>query len=226
MGIVIGAKPESSFADPLGLLSDCHRRIEKFLQTLMLIVTQVQDATTLADRERNEENEGGGVHLTYDSAALNDDQRHALEAALRYFREAAPRHTRDEEESLFPKLRDSGDAAAQTALAAIDALEADHDRADAGHAEVERLGQKWLDEARLTRAETASLRALLENLQGLYQKHIAIEDTQIFPLAGQVLDAVTIKAVGQEMAARRGLNLDTLPDLKLRCPTRRAGTGE
>jgi iron-sulfur cluster repair protein YtfE (RIC family) len=223
MGIVIGAKPESSFADPLGLLSDCHRRIEKFLQTLVLIVTQVQDATAIADRERKEEDEGGGVHLPYDSTALSEDQRHALEVALRYFREAAPRHTRDEEESLFPKMRACGGAEARATLAAIDALEADHDRADEGHAEVERLGCKWLAEGQLTRHEIAGLREFLEGLQSLYQKHIKIEDTQIFPLAGEVLDAPTIRAVGQEMAARRGIDLDALPDLKLRCPTRRTG---
>ena len=214
MGIVIGAKPESSFADPLGLLSDCHRRIEKFLQTLLLIVTQVQDATAITDREQNKE---------ADCGTLNEDQRHALEVALRYFREAAPRHTRDEEESLFPKMRACGGAEARAAFAAIDALEADHDTADKGHAEVDRLGRKWLAEGRLTRQEIAGLREIIESLQSLYQRHIKIEDTQIFPLAGEVLDAPTIQAVGEEMAARRGIDLDKLPDLRLRCPTRRAG---
>ena len=36
---------------------------------------------------------------------LADDARNSLETALRYFREAAPKHTADEEESLFPRLR-------------------------------------------------------------------------------------------------------------------------
>jgi hypothetical protein len=31
MPIVIGAKRESDFTDPIGMLSDCHRRIEMFL---------------------------------------------------------------------------------------------------------------------------------------------------------------------------------------------------
>jgi hypothetical protein len=39
---------------------------------------------------------------------LNEEQRGAFEAALRYFREAAPKHTADEEESLFPRLRRIG----------------------------------------------------------------------------------------------------------------------
>ena len=32
MPITIGAAPEGSFAEPLRLLSDCHRRIERFLE--------------------------------------------------------------------------------------------------------------------------------------------------------------------------------------------------
>lgn len=197
MGIILGAKPESSFADPLGLLSDCHRRIEKFLQNLRMIVGQAK----------------GG--------ALSGEQSQALEIALRYFREAAPRHTRDEEESLFPQIRLSDSAEAQTALKAIDKLEADHDQADAAHVEVERLGQKWLADGQISSEETACLSEVLQSLQALYQRHIEIEDTQIFPLAGKLLGAETIARVGREMAERRGINLDTLPDLKLRCPTRR-----
>ncbi len=197
MAIQIGAKPESSFAEPLGLLSDCHRRIEKFLHTLMVVT----------------ERAAGGT--------LDAEQRQALEVALRYFQEAAPRHTRDEEESLFPKLRALDDPRAREALAAMDALEADHDAADIGHAQVDRLGRRWLAVGTLPPPETVQLAETLQRLQALYKQHIAVEDTRVFPLAAQVLDAAAIRAVGREMAERRGLNLDTLPDLKLHCPTRR-----
>ncbi|HEY3332159.1 MAG TPA: hemerythrin domain-containing protein [Capsulimonadaceae bacterium] len=204
MGIVIGAKPDRSFADPLGLLSDCHRRIEKFLETLILIVTDARSNTT-----------PDGCF------ALADDSKHPLEVALKYFREAAPRHTRDEEESLFPKLRASTNGAARAALAAVDALEADHDRADLGHVEVERIGQQWLADGRITGGDIDTMQTVLSELQSLYQAHIVIEDTKIFPMAALVLDEVTIAGVGREMAERRGINLDTAPDLKLRCPTQR-----
>jgi len=188
-----------------------------------VIVEQARDSAQIEDRERVEENEGGGVHLSIGRAALTAEQRQALEVALRYFREASPRHTRDEEESLFPKLRACGDGAAQDALDAVEALEADHDRAEAGHAEVEHLGRTWLAEGGLTRKETARMADVLQSLQSLYRKHIRIEDTQIFPLAAKVLDAPTIQAIGREMAERRGINWDALPDLKPRCPTRRGG---
>lgn len=221
MGIVIGAKPESSFADPLGLLSDCHRRIEKFLQTLIRVVTQVQESIEIADRERKEENEGGGVHVPVESSSLSADQRSALETALRYFREAAPRHTRDEEDSLFPKMRESDSDDAKRALAAIATLEADHTAADIGHAEIERLGSKWLADGAITRRDLENMREILANLQSLYQHHLEVEDKQVFPLAAQCLDPATVQRIGREMADRRGINLDTLADLKLRCPTKR-----
>jgi len=34
MAIQIGAKPDSGFDDPIGMLKDCHRRIERFLGIL------------------------------------------------------------------------------------------------------------------------------------------------------------------------------------------------
>jgi HEAT repeat protein len=61
---------------------------------------------------------------------LTDDARAALESALRYFRESAPKHTADEEESLFPRLRELQDPAIEKALATLDALEADHRKAN------------------------------------------------------------------------------------------------
>jgi len=78
MPVQIGA-PAHNFSDPTGLLSDCHRRIEMFLRVLE------------------------GVALVIDRP-LTGESRSALESALRYFREAAPKHTADEEESLFPRL--------------------------------------------------------------------------------------------------------------------------
>ena len=36
---------------------------------------------------------------------LTNEVRAALETALRYFKEAASKHTADEEESLFPRLK-------------------------------------------------------------------------------------------------------------------------
>lgn len=195
MSIQIGAKPESSFNDPLGLLSDCHRRIEKFLDTL-IAVTQEANGDALSER-----------------------QKEALEVALRYFEKAAPLHSQDEEASLFPLLRSAGEEARQ-AFVAIDALESQHREADMAHAEIDRLGRKWLAEVTLPPDETETLRTSLTELREMYRGHIAVEDTQIFPLAGKVLARPALANVGREMARRRGLDPDNLPSIS-RCQVRK-----
>jgi hemerythrin-like domain-containing protein len=180
MAIQIGSKPSPTFEQPLELLSDCHRRVETFLRALIVVAEQAK----------------GG--------ALDTHHREALETALRYFREAAPKHTADEEESLFPRMRALGDAATRGALAKIDALEADHVTAKRGHDIVEQLGQKWLRDGALKSEETQQLIVTLRELQAIYEQHIAIEDNEVFPLAAKVVPADKLAEVGKEMAARRG----------------------
>jgi hemerythrin-like domain-containing protein len=175
MPIQIGQKRESDFSNPLGLLSDCHRRIERFLGILVQI--------------------GGQV----DRGPLAADERSAIGRALAYFRSSAPRHTADEEESLFPRLRASG------ALDRITALEADHDQAAADHRAVHELFTDWLAKGSLSVERSAQLRAALRRLEDLYARHIAIEDQELFPLAASMLGAGDLTAIGLEMAARRGV---------------------
>jgi hemerythrin-like domain-containing protein len=191
MPIQLGAAPEHGFDSPLGLLSDCHRRIERFLQQLLRVV----NAQTVKPGE-----------------ALTAEQRIALTMALRYFREAAPMHTRDEEESLFPRLRATNAQAASALMNEVAVLEADHDAADNLHAEVERLGNRWLTEGRLPVSELARLWDHLAELSATYRRHIAMEDTQLFPLAAKLLTPEEQKDMGREMAVRRGLMLpDAVP---------------
>jgi hemerythrin-like domain-containing protein len=184
MPIVIGAKQESSFNDPIGLLGDCHRRVERFLAVLVHVAAQAH------------------------GEPFTGEQRAAWDAALRYFRDAAPKHTADEEESLFPRLRNMDRADVNALLARVDGLEQDHVRAGAGHAEVDRLGLAWLANGRLSQEEAARLTAVLAELSELYRAHIAIEDTEVFPVAAEALSASDREAIGSEMAARRGRSLN------------------
>jgi hemerythrin-like domain-containing protein len=179
MPIMIGAKPESSFQDPIGLLNDCHRRIERFLSVLVKVAGQAH------------------------GQPLSDEQRTALETALRYFREAAPKHTADEEQSLFPRLRQAGQPEALAALEQVEMLERDHAYADRGHAEVDRLGRLWLAEGALTPSDAARLSSVLSELSALYERHIRIEEREVFPVAARVLAGSERAAIGGEMEARR-----------------------
>jgi hemerythrin-like domain-containing protein len=181
MPIVIGAKPESNFADPIGLLTDCHRRVERFLSVLVQVGAQAH----------------GGP--------LTDEQRTALETSLRYFREAAPKHTADEEQSLFPRLRALDRPELEAVLAKVDSLEKDHTEAEKSHAEVDRLGQAWLAAGSLTPADAERFSLLAGGLADLYRDHIALEEREVFPVAAAVLGKPERDAMGGEMAARRGL---------------------
>jgi hemerythrin-like domain-containing protein len=187
MPIVIGGKRESDFTDPIGLLGDCHRRIVRFLHVLVALATQ---------------HKGG---------PLSDEERTQLATSLRYFREAAPKHTADEEESLFPRLRRLDRPDIDAVLARIDSLEQDHECADRSHAEVDLLGTLWLTDGRLSPEDAARLEWLVGQLDALYRHHIGQEDTEVFPFAASTLSQDDRDAIGREMAARRGLNGALVP---------------
>lgn len=177
MPVQIGTRVHS-FSDPTGLLSDCHRRIEMFLGTLGKVADEFEHP-------------------------LVDDTRVALESALRYFREAAPKHTADEEDSVFPRLRQSHDTEVKAALATLDALEQDHRRADSLHARVDVLGQQWLRDGQLSCAEAQQFREAVAELACIYEKHIRIEDDLVFPIAGRIFSQAEKATIAAEMSHRR-----------------------
>ncbi len=179
MLIKIGARPDHAFDEPLGLLSDCHRRIEHFLETLVRAVDAPNDG------------------------ALDRRQQADVETALTYFAKAAPKHTADEEQSLFPRLRASRDPEARAAVETVDRLERDHMVADTHHRAVDSLFRQWIAEHRLDAASRGELREHLADLTAIYRAHIAVEDRELFPVAGRLLSRDELAAVGREMSARR-----------------------
>lgn len=181
MPITIGHTTSHGFDQPLGLLSDCHRRIEFFLGAMQTV------AATDQGRE------------------LAASSRGALEQASRYFALAGPRHTADEEQSLFPRLRTLSDRRVTACLSTMDALEADHRQAETWHVVVDTLVQRWLTVGTLSAESTAMLVASLASLRTLYARHIAIEDHDLFPVAGEVLSPPDLESIGREMAGRRGV---------------------
>ena len=183
MPIQIGTKAKH-FSDPTGLLSDCHRRIEMFLGTL-------------------------GAAADLSGRQLRDDERRALEAALRYFREAAPKHNADEEESLFPRLRAVSTPEVGLVLEKISRLEQEHHWAAPLHSEVDRLGQLWLCDGQLSGDQAQAFRVAIGELDSMYRTHIEYEDQVLFPLATRILTPAQQADMAQEMAKRR--NLSTTP---------------
>ena len=175
MAIQIGAKPDSGFDDPLGMLKDCHRRVEHFLHILCVVA----------------ERAAGG--------ALSDEQAAAVQAALQYFRVGGKRHTADEEESLFPRLR--ADLSAE--FAELARLESDHRSADDLHAAAENLYSQWIANGHLSSEEERQLIAGTQQLKRLYEAHIQVEENVVFPRAAELLDDEIIATIGREFRARR-----------------------
>jgi hemerythrin-like domain-containing protein len=176
MGIQIGARPDCGFEDPLGMLKDCHRRVERFLQILWLVARQAQ------------------------GRACTDEERFAVESAFSYFRTGGQRHTADEEESLFPRLRA---VSAADAFKELDALESDHDAANRLHDDLESLYAAWFEAGHLNSADGQKILGITERLKNLYAKHIDIEERLIFPRAAEILDRQSIAAIGTEFRNRR-----------------------
>jgi len=179
MPVNLGTIGQPDFDQPIELMMDCHRRIEDFLDVLQ------------------------NVAARYTDQPLDTQGREALETAMNYFRSAAPRHTADEEQSLFPRMREVDSPQVKQAMAEIDRLESDHRKAEAAHARLDELGRQWLADGTLSGDPLAEFRGLLDELATAYGEHIPIEDQSVFVLAKRVLDDEQLQAVGEEMRQRR-----------------------
>jgi hemerythrin-like domain-containing protein len=176
MAIQIGAKPDSGFDDPIGMLKDCHRRIEHFLDILCLVAECAH------------------------TRSLTGEERSAVDAALRYFHVDGERHTADEEESLFPQLRRELNPGM---LEDIDRLESDHQNAARLHESVDWIYTAWVSVGILESDQQQRLLSQTRRLKQLYAEHIQIEETIVFPRASQVLDDQALAAMRSEFIARR-----------------------
>jgi hemerythrin-like domain-containing protein len=158
------------------MLKDCHRRIERFLHILCVV----------ADRAPGR--------------ALTSEEKSGVESAMRYFQLGGKRHSADEEESLFPRLRA---ALASGGCEEIVGLEDDHRLANELHATVDTLYSAWIEAGRLNPEDEQRLLLATVRLKQLYEAHIQIEEEIVFPRAAQMLGSQAIAAIGEELRARR-----------------------
>jgi hemerythrin-like domain-containing protein len=161
------------------MMEDCHQRIRFFLKTL----TRVADSHAQGN--------------------LDLESGEALRKALTYFREAAPRHTADEEESLFPRLRRLSDPQASDIESTLRSLEQEHARADAAQKQIDDLATRWLEGADLSKVEKEQWRCVIAELNAHYEQHMAVEEQIVFTLAKKILSASERQEIGKEMARRR-----------------------
>jgi hemerythrin-like domain-containing protein len=162
---------------PFELLEACHERVNRSLKLLdklqNYLLTNGHDASA--------------------ASAAND--------VLRYFNLAAPHHHQDEELHVFPPLL----ALREDSLTGvIHQLIADH-RA---------MERAWVDAAAVLRTiaahdcspwtplESAQIQSLRQ-FASLYEQHIALEESQIYPRGRQTLAQEQLAAMSADMIARR-----------------------
>lgn len=169
--------PAAGFDEPMAMLEACHERVRRSLDRLARIAER-------AAQQR-----------------VDATVREAARDVLRYFDVAAPHHHEDEERHVFPLVRAGcGDAAL---LDVVGLLERQHVELRAmwsqlrGPLEALAAG----DEA----AFDAAAREAAGRFIALYQRHAALEESAVFPVADARLDAGQRERMGTEMAGRRGV---------------------
>jgi len=148
------------------------------------------------ERIREELTELDQLRLYLPENGCDAEAREVARDLLRYFDTAAPKHDEDEEQSLFPRLLA---AAGASAAALIERLQAEH----------RDLASLWRELRPDLAAIEAGQRSVLtpdavRRMRTTYFSHLDFEEAQLFPLAAAHLDAAALKAIGAEMAARRG----------------------
>lgn len=177
----IGQPHLPNFADPLGLMSHCHRKIEGYLRGLVFAVEMLR---------------GGRLDEVSEAFRLVD-------AAGEHFRVRGPKHTEDEEVSLFPRMREYGGKEAEEALSALSGLESQHRSAEQAHAEFDALIARLPRDGSARAEDLDRFAEMAAALADLYRPHIRLEDELVFPVAAKVLPRHVLTLIGEEMKERR-----------------------
>lgn len=166
--------PTGRAIQPFDVLDACHREMVNALQQLQNLVTHLRDH---------------GV----DEAAQT-----MARAVFHFFMNTARQHHLDEEKHVFPALLRSGD---DTLIRHTLRLQQDHGWIEedwlelAPQIESIAAGYHWHNLEQLTLA--------IPVFTALYQDHMALEESLIYPEAQARIAAWDLKGMGREMAQRR-----------------------
>lgn len=164
-----------AFDEPLEMLAACHERIEAQLCTLEKLVEYL--------------------------AAKGADQpaREAAAGVMRYFDTAGVDHHRDEDEDIFPLLRNlAAERCRPEVSAIINGLEEDHSTMEAQWSRLrERLQSVAAGHDAHLDAEDVA------RFAWLYRRHMEKESALVLPFAREAVSETQRAALGERMAARR-----------------------
>lgn len=175
LGLPGHASPAAGFEVPLEMLAACHGRVQGQCETLRRLVAHLP---------------GHGADAQAQAAAA---------AVMRYFDTAAHLHHEDEELDLFPALLESMAGSDPVCL-----RELTHGLA-AEHRVLERA---WCSLRRrlepLAGGQAADLPStVVEDFIGLYERHIAREESELLPMAQRLLSDAELDRIGISMRERR-----------------------
>jgi hemerythrin-like domain-containing protein len=163
---------------PLEHLKACHRRIEDRLETLERVAEAL--------------------------SSHRDEALAALDKAVAFFDTNGVLHTRDEEESLFPRL---WAAAGEDDRKVMADLEHDHRDADKLHEDLKAVAGELRAVETVTPDLANRYRQAATGLCSLYREHIRKEEATIGAIGPRLLSADDQHAIAREMKERRGLPL-------------------
>ncbi|TNC95056.1 MAG: hemerythrin HHE cation binding domain-containing protein [Gallionellaceae bacterium] len=142
------------------------------------------------------------LHRLVDHLATQEHDEQAVQAAraiLRYFDTAGQHHHQDEEQDLFPQLLSTQD---QTAASIITRLLQEHKTMEAAWQSLRPLLMS------IAAAQSKTVDAsIARHFIDVYAKHIELENETLLPLAATLLNNEKLRAIGQSMAARRGVSI-------------------
>ena len=175
--IKIGTSAPAVEHDAVDMLLACHQRIRNFT--------------------------GIAVRLAEGAGASTPEIANAAEAVHRYYSVALPLHEADENESVYPRLRQRLTDPAEAA--SLQAMVDQHGPIDAVVAE---LLPRW--EGLRTAPErlpsfSEEIRWNAARLQDLWREHLALEEEIVFPLIRTRLTPDDLRAIHREMKQRRGI---------------------
>ena len=167
-----------TFDHPLEMLLACHGKILRQCDTLRKLETHLR------------------------THGCDMQARLAAQGILRYFGTAGQFHHQDEEENLFPALRASAGDEQERLDELLQRLLEEH---------VAMLAA-WgrLRPELLQLAEGMNIRLderLAERFIDSYTMHIAVENSELLPLASQLLTQEQLREIGMRMAERRGASM-------------------
>lgn len=171
--IQIAASKSSEPEDAISLLLGCHQRIRHFTQVAFRLA-RISDVPAT-------------------------DRAAAARSVLRYFQIALPLHEADENQSIYPRLREK--LRAGELSEANEAMVRQHTEIDDIIAKLIPLWQGMAESGE--RPMDSLLLKLTERLRQLWEIHLSLEEQQVIPALRDHLTSEDLGTIRAEMSARR-----------------------